>query len=517
MVASALTSATSIATRFGKSASRKLQQAFVFGFNRNRSNQDYFCADPSVVSRPSVNRLRVLRSVAILYGMPATVLKKAVLKDGDYHSPDGVVNVTPERRRHWANSFQKMREAGAHIPVAWDHGTNEEELSPTEGDRSAANTIGELVDIVVTDDGIEFSVQVSDPHAIGRAERNEVYVSPVIFPNWKNSHGHEFSDCITHVDLVNHPVDHSQGPFVTVTQEPGIVACCLRMGLSTNVYTKAIRMAKSEDDHYYGNKADIENHDGSGKGPKKARGKKARGGRKGKRKMSLVRMGGDNTDDEEKKDTPEGDDSPADEKSDDSPAETMADEANGESDGYDSIDEILDMLEEFKIALPDDTDDSNLLDRLRTALHVAIAHKGGGDDEAPVPGADDQMQVASPMMQTMSLQSKTAFLFAEKIHRDNIQRDLKQLLADGKCTPVEIKERESSLKAIKLSLDDQGNTKPSDVEKWIASRQPVPKGTFWDASQRLSLQVIDQPADLNGGLTPEQAQATADWALGKKK
>jgi hypothetical protein len=166
--------------------------------------------------------------------------RKATLKVGRYHSPDGVVDVTPERLQHWADQFRSMSDAGQVIPIGWDHADNEADLQPISMSayRSAENTIGQLNDLRLAEDGqsLEATLDVRTPKAEEAAELNTVYISPVIFDTWRDGHGNQYDDVITHVDFVNHPVDHSQGPFVPV--EPGCIACAIRMGLSTTPYTR---------------------------------------------------------------------------------------------------------------------------------------------------------------------------------------------------------------------------------------------------------------------------------------
>lgn len=161
---------------------------------------------------------------------------KTVLKTGTYHSPDGVVEVTPERLEHWRKQFVAMRKARQVVPVGWDHATEEDSLKPVslssyKKSRSARDTIGRLVDFAVREDGsAEITLDIRDPKAQQQARLNNVYVSPVIFDSWRDGHGNEYRDVITHVDFVNHPVDHSQGPFRQAGE--GRIACALRMGLS---------------------------------------------------------------------------------------------------------------------------------------------------------------------------------------------------------------------------------------------------------------------------------------------
>ncbi len=72
------------------------------------------------------------------------------------------------------------------------------------------------------------------PSATEKVESNAVYVSPVIFPSWKDGSGQTYTDVITHMDLVNHPVDHSQGPAQPIAQ-PALMSC-IRMGTDTKPY-----------------------------------------------------------------------------------------------------------------------------------------------------------------------------------------------------------------------------------------------------------------------------------------
>lgn len=432
--------------------------------------------------------------------------KKAVLRIGTYYSPDGEVPVTRERLQHWRNEFCRMKAARQVIPVDWDHAeqSNRAGLTPLSlGDfrrrRSARNTVGHLVDLDVTDDGAVLTLDVPDDDAAAKADKNLVFVSPVISPTWRDGAANEYADCITHVDFVNHPVDHSQGPFERVpaeslNQQPAI-ACALRMGLGTQFYTPrqgAINMAEkdvkivlrmsSEDtaDGFFtrGGKTFPITVDG-GEGalktvkPSKGRGGKPRekrkAGKKAVKNLSLVRMA-------------EGEP--------DQVADVIPE------DDYDSIDEILDMLEEFNIRLPDDTTDENLLDRLRTALHTAMAHKednGEIEPEAPevppAPMATDEPPAADTP-QAMSLAATRAVV---EQYRGALLSRLKKLRDAGRCTAEEFADKSGSAKAVLLSLSASGRPCKVELDRWIESREAVPAGTFWPESRRLSLQMQSDP------------------------
>lgn len=383
---------------------------------------------------------------------------KAVLKVGQYKSPDGHVDVTPGRLRHWARQFKRLNDAAQVVPIDWDHANSESDLKPLaiadyERKRSAKNTVGKLIDFKLSADGqgAELVLDVPDETASEKAAQNLVYVSPVIFPKWKDGAGNEYSDCITHVDLVNHPVDHSQGPFVP---EPGVIACAIRMGLS-----KPLRMAE-----------------------------------------------GDTKDADEKE--PDADDEG------DKTADSLTDDGG-------RLKAVIEALAKMDIVLSEDTNTETLLAHLHQALLTAAAHRGEDTNDNAPGGAGDKTMVADPGaagVTALSLEARGAIAWAENTHHNQVAGRLKKLLEDGKCTPAEFKSRQNETGAIKLSLDTKGKVAPSDLEKWIDSREAVPRGTFWEPDQkvRMSAVVEEAPANMRGEMTADEVTATADWALGRK-
>ena len=157
-------------------------------------------------------------------------------------------------------------------------------------------------------------------------------------------------------------------------------------------------------------------------------------------------------------------------------------------DDYDSIDEILDMLEEFNIRLPDDTDDENLIERLRTALHTAMAHREDGEVEEEgemleLPEAEE----APPVEETAQALSLATARAVAGQYRKSLGTRLKKLTDTGRCTPEEATAKRSELSTVKLSLAASGRPCKVEVDRWITSREAIPEGTFWTESQRLSL------------------------------
>ena len=188
----------------------------------------------------------------------------------------------------------------------------------------------------------------------------------------------------------------------------------------------------------------------------------------------------------------------------------------------DNLDEVLDLLEQhFNVVLPEDTDDDNLMDRLHTALLTAGAHLGTDKEDDPSPNGANTM-VADPAAAgaaALSLEMRSTIAWAENMYRQGVATRLRALLDDGRCQPAEFKTRQPQSQAVKLSLDRSGVNHLSDLEKWIESREAVPKGTFWDPSQRtrMSATAASAPSAPLGEMSEEESDEVANWALGRKK
>jgi len=165
--------------------------------------------------------------------------KVATLESGrTYHSPDGELVVTPERLKHWARSFRRMSESGHGIPISWDHAEDPDKSKPVKlpaggsRKRPAIDTVGYLDAFKLIDGGkkAELTLDVRGKDNIDKVGDNLAYVSPVIFEKWPDGDGVIHTDCITHVDLVQHPVDHHQSELERADDS---IACALRLGLDT--------------------------------------------------------------------------------------------------------------------------------------------------------------------------------------------------------------------------------------------------------------------------------------------
>ena len=368
----------------------------------------------------------------------ATKFRKQMLHVGKYRSPDGEVEVTSDRLRHWSREFGRMTENRQAIPMHWDHSNNVDDLTPIAMDlferreRSAKNAVGRMTGFEVSDDGNSASIsfEVTDPAAASKFATNTIQVSPVFFSSWADGGGNCYSDCITHLDAVVHPVDHSQSPAERVDA----ICCAIRFGMDA----KPMEKASYDSD-----------------------------------------------------DTDEPD--------------TMA-----------TVGKVLEELKKVDIVLPADTNGKNFIDRLYTALLTAVATQG---PDMTNPQPSDDKTVVDPKIATMSLEAKKALAYGERTHRNAVQSQLDELLKTGRCTPAEHTAQAEGIKAIKLSLNDQGEPEKSGLEAWIDSRKAVPEGTFWSPEQKLSrMSVAEHPgpidvSDSGDTVDPDKA---ADFVLGTR-
>ena len=120
----------------------------------------------------------------------------------------------------------------------------------------------------------------------------------------------------------------------------------------------------------------------------------------------------------------------------------------------------------------------------------------------------EELEATTPDFAALSLRGPFA-KFASNEHRKGVAVRLDALLEKGQCTPAEYKEKETTLKTVRLSLDSAGNHRLTPTESWIDSRESVPEGTFWDDKQRTrmsQLETVPHPSDLSGDeVTDEEA------------
>lgn len=440
---------------------------------------------------------------------------KSILKVGTYHSPDGVVEVTPERLKHWERETRKLQSVGYAIPSHFDHANELDLLEPIAMDvlerkqeRSAKATVGKLDSFRVAPDGqsAEIVLHTLTDDAAKSVAANAVFVSPVIFPEWKDGAGNKYTDVLTSFDLVDHPVDYSQTSFVPAVRMGMSVCPAIRMGLSQPYLLGPKQMPKSRS-----------------KQARKLRFQNAL-------RAGLQRMGSDYDPEDDDDDVtkasaadapaataPSSDDTntPSD---DPSPTESLDVASN---DAPDLLDSVLNLLNEFGVALPQDTTDANLIPHLRVALTALLSAQAAADDSSDA--TDDSLDsslpsdapagtpmASAPNIAVMSVQTRKtlerADLLEQKLrdqHRAGITQSLAALLNSGRCTPAEHDQYLRTLQTVRMSVTDTGDFAPTRVDAFIEDRSTIPQGTYWTDKQKTQaaqkLSVVDAPVKWTGG------------------
>ncbi len=185
-------------------------------------------------------------------------------------------------------------------------------------------------------------------------------------------------------------------------------------------------------------------------------------------------------------------------------------DGDSEGDGSDRVKRVIEGLAALNIIVPDDTDKENFFDRVEAAILTAKAMGDGGVD-------NEELEVSSPEFAALSLDSPLG-KFQSKQHQTSVMAGLDALLTQGQCTPAEYKHRKPQVGSIRLSLDANGEHRPTDVEMFIAHRETVPPGSFWDDAKRTrmsNLEVVPHPEGLAGDeVTEEQAEKIVDGMFG---
>ncbi|WP_146675625.1 hypothetical protein [Pirellula sp. SH-Sr6A] len=383
---------------------------------------------------------------------------KAVLKVGEYHSPDQTVVVTPERLQHWKEQVDRLQGAGYAIPMHWDHASNKDMdlLEPIKldtlrrnKDRSAKNTVGKLVAFDVSQDGrsAEITVEALNKSAKESMEANSVFVSPVIFEQWKDGAGNQYTDTIGSVDLVDYPVDYKQGPFVPVADAR--MSCVIRM---SSAPTKICRLSEM------------------------------------------------NMDDEKKDDETKGAEDVT-KMSDDSPNDPSPEQPTT---GGTSVADVLASLATLKIILPEDTTTENFLERLRPALSTAIAHGEQPDKEeepaSSLPPEEEPTVVTSPNIAAMSARLRAFENTLIEQGRENIKKRFDACLKSGRISPNEHGQMLKRVGVQKMSLDESNKVVAGDVALWLESRESLPAGAVWSPEERITrmgVTDVDQPGPVD--------------------
>lgn len=153
---------------------------------------------------------------------------KELARTGFFQSLTAPIEITRSRLAHWSAMHAAMRRAGLLVPITWEH----QDLGPArmssefdpmaDAIRRAEKvrlTAGTVVDTRLardpaTGEWLLFGLlDVPRADDSGRLGATVHYCSPEIDPEFRDGLGKVWRDVVTHVALVNVPVNHLQVPF----------------------------------------------------------------------------------------------------------------------------------------------------------------------------------------------------------------------------------------------------------------------------------------------------------------
>lgn len=397
--------------------------------------------------------------------------KKVVLGPGTYKSPDGEISITPARIRHWRDQFKQMKDFGLNIPSPWGHLSSAYPDYETKEFFESKYNAG-FIDSFEMDDKDQLVAVLDIPREedANRIGTTVREVSPQIETEWRDGKGRIWNDVITHLALVTHPVVPGQNNFEPMPEN------AVRLSLSMRINKMADKDTKKDETKKVDKKPET------------------------KKVEETVY---------EPPDTSDGSVS------------------EGEVDS-----ELLEVLEQVGLVLPDDTTTETLPSRLKAAA-MTLYHKmqeigegggGGGDDKSkqdleallggagqqppptetpdkedttntPSPDTKPETTQEQPAAMTMSLNKeiqnyKTRLSLLEKGMEDSnktrMKTEIKLLLEEGKVSPVIAQKLTSKLSTYRLSLNDKGE-QTSEIQDQIDLLKLMPIGGAWTSEEKVRL------------------------------
>ena len=385
--------------------------------------------------------------------------QKKILKVGDtYYAHGGEVKVTHARHKHWVEQFNALKAAGYKAPAGWGHGDDDKPVKFSSDHHDERDTAGYAIGLKQDGDYLVLELDIPDPEDARKVEQNLAHISPVIYDQWQDGKNNHYRDIFTHFDLVQHPVDHSQTKFIALSL------------VTTKSGAKVKTLLSSE--------------------PKTVK------------------------DDYEKDEKDEKDEDKME----------MGEEGEGETSELGGLDlgSLYEQLRDrLDLAIPegiDLTSPAGVAMLVTAALNKIPAAEVEEEELEPEPVEESPpMQMSSEQKRALS-SAQAATAWAENEHRKQLRSRITSLKSTGRCTPIEAQRHESKIGGVKLSLVG-GKPKSSDTERWIESREAIPKGTFFTAEQKTKLSSVEDNSRFVGGdeMTPERANELAAKILKRGK
>lgn len=153
---------------------------------------------------------------------------KDIVKVGQYliPSPKGGRlrhTLTPDRLRKWADNFGRMRDAGLRVPAPWKHDRAAVPVQVGEGGmlESAAENAGFWEEVWFDPDEnvlrgvVDVPGDETNPETpAGKIGKTVVDTSVYVNPKFVDAKGREWNDALMHIACVTHPIEPGQTNFV---------------------------------------------------------------------------------------------------------------------------------------------------------------------------------------------------------------------------------------------------------------------------------------------------------------
>lgn len=451
----------------------------------------------------------------------ANVIQKDALYSGRWRLRDGrVFEVKPEDIPWYEQRMKEFHENRLPIPMTWEHQPHVKPGSPEAIADHARLCLGHTVDVSSKAGVLEIKADV--PNDEDRKKLPAIkYVSPYIEYDYVDQTGKLWpGPSITHVAVTANPVQNLQRPFALSQSRDPLAVWDGGVALAFDPKMKVKDDDDNEDDENPADDAredDGEGDDSPGED------------------VEAQTPPDDSYEDDgaqpEEQDSLFGDDGDAD--NDATPAGDTGQDAAAKDDedlssaSPSKMSRVVDLLHQHAgLSLPKDTDGSNFLDRLETAL--LTLRRQNPDYDSPNSGTDQygmdsQPREANPPVVMSQNPSKTASKGSIPMSQNIVnvlqarllEADRKDLLArvnklyrtaridqktHGKLT--------GELKAVKLSLHPEtGTVQAGDILIRIKAYEELPEGMF---GVKPDGEVNEVPLSLDGGATeaekPEDRQ-----------
>lgn len=455
-------------------------------------------------------------------------IKKDALYSGKWRLRDGrTFEVDPSDIPWYEHRMREFHEAGLPIPMTWEHQPSVKPGSPEAIAEHAKLCLGHTVDVANNNGVLEIKADV--PNDDDRKRLPSIkYVSPYIEYDYTDQTGKTWpGPSITHVAVTPNPVQHLQRPFaLSNSRDPmaiwdGGVALAFDKQDQDSDQDPGAEEATEAESSEEGADPDQDGDAGQAVGDQDADNQDDNQDNLPPPDESYEDDGSSpdnslfgNMDDNQDDNQVDNQTPPPDE--DDEGDNEPEPELTGSPSKLNRVQGLL--LKHAGLALPGDTDHTNFLDRLETALLTKRA--ADPDFDPATDGGGDQYGMSSRPMETtppvvmsqtkkgpvaMSQQQQTRLQMLESKMLETSRRDLTarvdRLLRTRRISTDIHKGLRNELKGVALSFSDSGDLKGGSLLVRIQAYEALPESHLSETRFTGESDVSEVPLSLDGGET----------------